>query len=100
MSEGYPHSIRQCRGTGAGFYRDATVFVRDDFRLSGAARGSIARFRADGTRVRIRPEPGASVWRKTADDQWEPLPPEETSAHFGVIYRNDPPTLFFELRNA
>jgi len=99
MSEGYPHGIRQCRGTGVGFYRDATVYVRDDFRLSGTARGAIARFRADGKRVRIRPEPAVSIWRKTADDEWEPLPPEETPARFGTVYRNDPPTLFFELRN-
>jgi|GEM_PF-1156345 len=100
MTEGYPHSIRQCRGTGVGFYRDATVYVRDDFRLSGKARGSIARFRADGSRVRIRPEPGASIWRRTADDEWERLPPEETPARFGTTYRTDPPTLFFELTNA
>jgi hypothetical protein len=100
MSEGYPHSIRACRRTGAGFYRDATVYVRDDFRLAGTGRGAIARLRADGARVRIRPEPGASIWRKTADGDWERLPPEEAPARFGVIYRNDPPALYFELRNA
>lgn len=100
MNEGFPHSIRACRRTGAGFYRDATVYVRDDFRLSGKARGAIARLRADGQRVRIRPEPGASIWRKTADGDWEALPPDETPARFGVLFRNDPPTLYFELRNA
>lgn len=100
MAEGYPHAIRECRRTGAGFYRDATVYVRDDFRLSGTGRGAVARLRADGNRVRIRPEPGASIWHKTADGDWEALPADETPARFGTVYRNDPPTLFFELRNA
>ena len=99
MNEGFFHPIRAQSGTGSGFYRDARVYIRQDFRLSGSAKGELARLRADGQRVRIRPAPGASVYRQNFDGDWEALPPEETPVHFGVVYKDSVGALFFELRN-
>jgi hypothetical protein len=100
MTEGFFHGIRGQKGSGVGFYRDATIHVCEDFRLSGRKAGSLAALRADGSRVRIAPAPGATVWRRAADGEWEQLPADETPARFGIVYRNDAGSLFFELRNA
>jgi hypothetical protein len=99
MAEGYPHSVRRTRGGGSGFYRHATVYVCEDYRLAGRADGALACLRADGRRVRIRPVNGSAVWRRAVDGEWERLSSDESSARFGTLYRNDAGNLFFELRN-
>ena len=99
MNEGFFHPIKAQRGTGSGFYRDARVYIRQDFRLSGSAKGELARLRASGSRVCIRPAPGTLVYRQNLDGEWEELPPEETSAHFGVVYKDSMGRVYFELRN-
>ncbi len=100
LTEGFFHPIRAQRGTGSGFYRDARVFIRQDFRLSGNAREALARLRADHKLVRIQPVHGTALWRQNAEGAWEQVPPAETTARFGDLYRNDTGTLFFEIRNA
>jgi hypothetical protein len=97
--EGFFHPIRAVRGSGAGFYRDARIWISSDFRLTSSPRGALARLRACGTQVKIVPVPGTSVWRQTADETWERLPAEEITARFGTLYRNDLSTLFFTIRN-
>jgi hypothetical protein len=99
LGEGFFHPIRAQRGSGSGFYRDARVFIRPDHRLSGAARGAFVRLRAAGTRVRLSPVGGASLWRQAADGAWESLSSDEVNAPFGVTFRDDLGTLFFEIRN-
>jgi hypothetical protein len=99
LEEGFFHPIRGQRGTGAGFYRDAHVFVTADHRLSSRPAGAIARLRAHGQQVRIQPL-GATLWRRNADGEWERLSPDETSARYGVPYCNDLRTLYFAIRNA
>ncbi len=99
LGEGFFHPIRAQRGTGSGFYRDARVFVRPDFRLSGSALGAFARLRAQGKQVRVSPIGGASLFRQGPDGAWEILPPGESPARFGVVYRDELGTLYFELRN-
>ncbi len=99
LGEGFFHPIRGTRGSGSGFYRDATVFVCGDYRLSGRTDGAVARLRADGRGVRIRTVPGATLLRQNADGGWEALPEEETSLRLGALYRNDLATLFFEVRH-
>ena len=99
MNEGFFHPIRAQRGTGSGFYRDARVYVRPDFRLSASAKGELARLRADGRRVFIRPATAATVYRQNFDGAWEALPTEETTVHFGVVYKDSMGGVYFELRN-
>jgi hypothetical protein len=100
MGEGFLYPIRGQRGTGSGFFRDARVYVCQDFRLAGRPRNAVVRLRAEAQQVRIAAVPGAAVWRQGADGGWEPLPPGESTARFGTIYKNDLGSLFFELRNA
>lgn len=100
IGEGFFHPIRAQRGSRSGFYRDARIYIGQDFRLSGRPRNALARLRADRKLVRIEAAGGAAVWRQNADGVWEPLPPGESTARFGDLYKNDAGTLFFELRNA
>ncbi|WP_198328280.1 VWA domain-containing protein [Methylovulum psychrotolerans] len=99
INEGFFHPIYAQRGTGNGFYRDARVYIRQDFRLSGNAKGELARLRADGKQVFIRPAPGAVVYRQNFDGEWEVMPANETAVNFGVIYKDSLGALFFQLRN-
>jgi len=59
----------------------------------------LARLRADGRRVCIRPATAATVYRQNFDGEWETLPAEETTVHFGVVYKDSMGGLYFELRN-
>jgi hypothetical protein len=96
INEGFFHPIRAQRGTGSGFYRDARVYICQDFRLSNKPSGALARLRAHD---HIQPVGGNTLSRQTADGKWENLPPEETKARFGVVYKDEMGTLFFEIRN-
>ncbi len=100
IAEGFFHPIRGQRGSSSGFYRDARIFICGDFRLSGRPRNAIARLRADRRQVRITPAGGSVVWRRRSDGEWEQIPLNESVVRFGDLYRNDPGSLFFELRNA
>lgn len=100
INEGFFHPIRAHRGSGSGFYRDASIYICQDFRLSNKPHNALARLRADHKLVRIESLSGAGVWRQNAEGDWEQIPAGESTARFGHLYRNDPATLFFELRNA
>lgn len=99
MNEGFFYPIKAERGTGSGFYKDARAYICQDFRLSGKAKGALARLRASGKRVYLSPAHGMAVYRQNLEGEWDELPTEETLMHFGVIYKNALGTLFFELRN-
>jgi hypothetical protein len=100
LGEGFFHAIRSVRGSRSGFYRDARIYICQDYRLGAKPRNAVARLRADRKLVRIEPAGDALVWRRTADGLWEQIPPGESTARFGDVYRNDSSNLFFELRNA
>ncbi|HEX9985004.1 MAG TPA: VWA domain-containing protein [Thermoanaerobaculia bacterium] len=99
IGEGFLHPICAQRGSSSGFYRDARIYVCDDFRLAGKARNAVARLRAERRQVRIAPAGSNAVWRRTSEGAWEQIPPGESTARFGDLYRNDHSSLFFELRN-
>jgi hypothetical protein len=99
-AEGFFHPIRAQRASGPGFYRDAAIYIAQDFRLSGKSSGALARLRADRKLIRIRPVDGASLWKQSADGEWIELPAEESIARAGILYRNDSSSLFFEIRNS
>jgi hypothetical protein len=96
VNEGAFYLIRDQRGSGSGFYRDAMIYV-GDYRLTNKPRGVLARLRAHRNQVRIRPM--STLWRQNVEGEWEQLGPDEAPVRSGVIYRNDSGTLFFELRN-
>ena len=98
MSEGFFHPIRAVPGSRSGFYRDARIYISGDYRLSRRPPGAVARLRADAKQVRIQPL--EVVWRQNAEGEWEQIPPGESTARFGDLYRNDRSSLFFEIRNA
>ncbi|MBI1354240.1 MAG: hypothetical protein GC160_07830 [Acidobacteria bacterium] len=98
LSEGFFYPFRAQPGSGVGLYRDARLYLSSDYRLSGRRVNVLAKLRADRGRVKIEPAPGQSLWRETIDGDWEELPPEETQARTGVVYRNHEKTLYFELR--
>ncbi len=100
ITEGFFHPIRAQRGSGSGFYKDARIYILQDFRLSKKPRSAVARLRADSKLVRLQPVHGSPVWRQNAEGVWEQLPPGESTARFGDLYRNDTGTLFFQIRNA
>lgn len=100
IAEGFFHPIRGERGSSSGFYRDARIYISQDFRLSSTQHSALARLRADRKQVRITPVAGAAVWRRNTEGAWEQIPPGESTARFGDLYRNDLGSLFFELRNA
>jgi len=100
MAEGFFHAVRAQRGTGSGFFRDARVYIRPNFRLSGRRKGALACLRASGRRVYIQ-QAGVSapLYRQNLDGDWEPLPLEETPVRFGVVYKHTASGVYFEIRN-
>jgi hypothetical protein len=92
MEEGFFHPIR----VGSGFYRDARVYICQDFRLAKKSNNALACIRAND---HIQPFGGNNILRQTADGEWENLPQKETKARFGVVYKDEMGTLFFEIRN-
>ena len=98
LNEGYFYPFRAQPGSGAGFYRDARLYLSSDYRVSGKRSNALVRLRADRGRVKIEPAAGQLIWRETIDGEWEELPAEETQARTGVVYRNHEKTLYFELR--
>lgn len=99
MSEGFFHLICTQQGTRSGFYRHAKAYVCQDLRLSGNKAGAVARLQAAGTQTKLQAVAGSSLWRQTADGDWEQLPPEETTVRLGVLYKSDSGGVFFEVRN-
>jgi hypothetical protein len=100
IAEGFLHPIRAQRGSRSGFYRDARLYVCEDYRLAAKPHSAVARLRADRKLVRIEPSAGAAVWRRNAEGTWEQIPSDESTMRFGDLYRNDAANLFFQLRNA
>lgn len=98
LNEGFFHPIRGTRGTGSGFYRDAVVYVCQDFRLSAKGGDALARLQATRHQPRIRPVAGHVLWRQNVEGEWEVVPPEGAPVRLGTPYRNDASSLFFEVR--
>jgi hypothetical protein len=82
-----PQPIKQWRGTGIGFYRNARAYLHPDYRLSGKASGALAALHAERTGVRAAPGRGASLLRETLDGDWEVVPTEGRRARAGDVFR-------------
>jgi hypothetical protein len=98
-TDGYFFPFRAARGSRAGFYRNARLYVTEDFRIHGKKAGAFVRLRADRDLVRVQPENGRSVYLQQADGGWELLSAHvETTARPGMVFRNDQRTLYFDVR--
>jgi hypothetical protein len=97
-SEGFFYPFRGQPGSRSGFYRDAVLYLGQDYRVSRSRSNSLVRIRASGRNVRLRPS-GAAVYQLTTDGDWQEMAHEETIARNGVRYRNDGGSLYFEFRN-
>ncbi|MEO1088040.1 MAG: hypothetical protein AAFY88_27725, partial [Acidobacteriota bacterium] len=95
VDEGFFHPFRAQRGSGAGFFRDARLFLHADFRLSGAAAGALVALHA--RRLGVTLEGIAAVERRAADGTWERLDDVEKRLRPGVVHRTG--AVFFALRH-
>ncbi len=99
LTEGFFFPLRAAKGSGPGFYRDAVLYLTEDFRVTGQKRGAFARLHARKSQISIRPVNGRPVLRQQADGSWEPLnASQDATARAGVTFRNDGQTLYFEVR--
>ena len=99
LGEGFFYSLRGQPGARSGFYRDARLFISDDYRISGKNGGAFAKLRAGrNNKVYIMPCNGRAVWRQRMDGEWERLSDTETVASVGTPFRNDHGSVFFDVR--
>lgn len=97
LDEQSPQPLRQWRGVGIGFYRDARAFLHADFRLSGNPRGALAALEAKSSGTRVLPGRGMSLQREALDGGWEPVDPAGRTARAGDVYRVGDRGPFFRL---
>lgn len=98
VDDGVAYLIRTVRGSRAGFYRDARVFITSDHQVVGRSRHALIRLRARGGSVMMRPELGTKIWRQSTGRRWEPVDDVEGPMELGALYRAGENRLFFELR--
>ncbi len=87
LEEQTAQPVRQWKGVGIGFYRDARAFLHPDFRLSGSPQGAVASLRAERSGTHVNPGGGMSLYRETLDSDWETVPEQGRRAHAGDVYR-------------
>ena len=113
MTEADAYTVKTYRGTRSGFYRDAQVFVRDDFtikgfRIFGGTSGAFVRLRAAaGGQVFFEALNGYALEQyDDIEEVWVPClkegqdPSEEHLAKFGNVYRPiGSSNFFFSIQN-
>lgn len=87
LEEQTAQPVRQWKGVGIGFYRDARAFLHPDFRLSGNPQGAVASLHAERSGTHVNPGRGMSLYRETLDSDWELVQPQGRRAHAGDVYR-------------
>ncbi len=96
LDEQRPLPMRTFRGVGIGFYRNARAYILTNFRVSGKARGAVARLQQESNGLCIYPEHGTALFRET-DGDWELVPERGRRAYKGDIYRVGEGTLYFRI---
>jgi hypothetical protein len=97
IEEQSPQPVKQWRGVGIGFYRNARAHLHPDFRLSGNARGAVATLLALRGGTRVLPGKGVSLFREALDGGFEPVAPDGRTAQQGDVYRVGERGPFFRL---
>jgi hypothetical protein len=94
-----PQPLRQWRGVGIGFYRDAQAFLHPDFRISGKSNGSMGKLTAREKEVWVTPTSN-TIFREVQPTEWEQISPEGRAARATVVYRVGELGPFFRLSNS
>ncbi len=86
LDEQSPLPIKQWKGIGSGFYRNARAFLHPDYRLSNKPLGALAALYAEtgGTRVIGTSSP---LYRETLDGDWETVIEQGRRTRPGDIFR-------------
>jgi len=87
LDEQTPQPVKQWKGVGIGFYRDARAFLHPDYRLSGKSRGALAGIVAERGGTRALPCNGVSLYRENLDGEYEPIPPHGVRCRAGDVFR-------------
>ncbi len=87
LDEQSPQPVRQWKGVGIGFYRNARAFLHPDYRLSGNPQGALASLQAQKVGTRVIPGRGLSLYRETLDTDWETVAVQGRHARAGDVYR-------------
>lgn len=94
-----PQPVRQWRGVGIGFYRDAHAFMHSDFRVSGSSNGSVGKLTARRNGVWVTPT-GNAIFREVQPTEWEQISAEGRVARAAVVYRIGETGPFFRLSSS
>ncbi len=87
LDEQSPQPVKQWKGVGIGFYRNARAYLHPDYRLSGKAHGALAGLYAERGGNRVMPGNGITLFRETVDGDWETVPAQGGRIRAGDIYR-------------
>jgi hypothetical protein len=86
LDEHTPQPVKQWKGVGIGFYRNARAYLHANYRLSGKAQGALACLEAVKNGVRIIPK-GSSLFRENLDGDWDEVPNVGQKIRPGDIFR-------------
>lgn len=79
--------VKQWRGVGSGFCRNARAYLHADYRLNGKARGALAGLFAESGGVWVRAGSGFRLFRETLQGDWEELSASGCRCRSGDIFR-------------
>ncbi|MBL8214165.1 MAG: hypothetical protein JNK87_25820 [Bryobacterales bacterium] len=88
LDEQTPQPLKLWRDVRIGFYRNARAYFLPDFRITGKKSGAIAMLEAGPKRSAIAfPAGGQSLFRETADGDWEVVPSTGRRVMGSEVYR-------------
>jgi len=87
LDEQTPQPVKQWKGVGIGFYRNARAYLHPDYRLSGNPQGALASLHAARGGTQVMPGRGMSLSRETIEADWENVPVLGRRARAGDVYR-------------
>ena len=97
LEEQTPQPVKQWKGTGIGFYRNARAYLHSNYRLSGNAKGALAGLMAEKGGLRVVPGRGGSLCRETLDGAWEAVASGGRRARSGDVYRSGESGPYFRI---
>jgi len=89
--------IKQWRGVGIGFYRNARAFFLPSFRITGKPRGGIAKLHMTKKGLWVEPAGGSSLYREDMDGDWEDVPQGGRRARGGDVFRVGQDSFYFTI---
>jgi len=94
-----PQLLKNWKGTGIGFYRNARAFIQADYRISGKQKGALVALYATSQGNQVKSCSGIILYRETFDGSWEEIPIEGILLRFAVVYRIGEQGPYFKLSN-